>query len=51
MQPGGAQPGVPLDKVNAPTHEFFERARTRLSREVPAGLTDLNAEVRIRGPL
>lgn len=45
------QPGVPLDEVKAPTNEFFERARLRLSCEVPAGLTDLNAEVKIRGDL
>jgi 8-oxo-dGTP pyrophosphatase MutT (NUDIX family) len=45
------QPGVPLDEVKAPTNEFFERARTRLNREVPLGLTDLNAEVKIRGDL
>lgn len=34
------QPGVPLDEVRAPTHEFFERARARLSSDVPAALTD-----------
>jgi hypothetical protein len=51
MQSGGMQPGVPLDEVQAPTHEFFERARARLTQEVPPGLTDLNAEVRIRGDL
>ena len=51
MQAGGVQPGVPLDEVQAPTHEFFERARARLNREVPPGLTDLEAEVRIRGDL
>jgi 8-oxo-dGTP pyrophosphatase MutT (NUDIX family) len=51
MQPGGMQPGVPLDEVKAPTHEFFERARTRLNCEVPLGLTDFNAEVKIRGDL
>jgi 8-oxo-dGTP pyrophosphatase MutT (NUDIX family) len=34
------QPGVPLDEVKAPTHEFFERARARLGREVPPALTD-----------
>jgi 8-oxo-dGTP pyrophosphatase MutT (NUDIX family) len=45
------QPGVPLDEVKAPTSEFFERARTRLNRDVPLGLTDLNAEVKIRGDL
>src|SRR5215475_4661676 len=45
------QPGVPLDEVKAPTHEFFDRARARLTREVPPGLTDFNAEVKIRGDL
>ena len=45
------QPGVPLDEVKAPTHEFFERARARLNREVPPALTDLDAPVRIRGDL
>jgi 8-oxo-dGTP pyrophosphatase MutT (NUDIX family) len=45
------QPGVPLDEVKAPTNEFFERARVRLNREVPLGLSDLNAEVKIRGDL
>ena len=34
------QPGVPLDEVKAPTHEFFERARARLNRDVPQALTD-----------
>jgi 8-oxo-dGTP pyrophosphatase MutT (NUDIX family) len=34
------QPGVPVDEVKAPTHEFFERARARLGREVPPALTD-----------
>ena len=45
------QPGVPLDQVKAPMHEFFERARTRLNCDVPPGLTDLDAKVRIRGDL
>ena len=45
------QPGVPLDEVKAPTHEFFERARARLNLEVPPALTDLDAPVRIRGDL
>ncbi len=45
------QPGVPLDEVKAPTHEFFERARARLSREVTPALADLDAAVRIRGDL
>jgi 8-oxo-dGTP pyrophosphatase MutT (NUDIX family) len=34
------QPGVPIDEVKAQTAEFFERARARLNREVPAALTD-----------
>jgi 8-oxo-dGTP pyrophosphatase MutT (NUDIX family) len=34
------QPGVPIDEVKAPTHEFFERARARLNRDVPLALTD-----------
>jgi 8-oxo-dGTP pyrophosphatase MutT (NUDIX family) len=34
------QPGVSIDKVRAPTQEFFDRARLRLNREVPAALTD-----------
>lgn len=51
MQPGGTQPGVPLDELKAPTQEFFERARARLNCEVPVGLTDFDAEVKIRGDL
>ena len=34
------QPTAPIDAVQAPAHEFFERARTRLNRDVPAALTD-----------
>ena len=34
------QPGFPIDEVKAQTAEFFERARARLNREVPAALTD-----------
>jgi 8-oxo-dGTP pyrophosphatase MutT (NUDIX family) len=45
------QTGVPLDEVKAPTHEFFERARTRLNLEVPPALTDVDAPARIRGDL
>jgi len=45
------QTGVPLDDVKAPTHEFFERARTRLNLEVPPALTDVDAPARIRGDL
>ena len=45
------QPGVPLDEVKAPTHEFFERAKARLNREVTPALADLDAPVRIRGDL
>ena len=45
------QPGVPLDEVKTPGHEFFARARARLNRNVPPELTDVDAEVRIRGDL
>jgi 8-oxo-dGTP pyrophosphatase MutT (NUDIX family) len=45
------KPGVPLDEVRSPTSEFFERARVRLNRDVPPGLSDLEAPVRIRGDL
>ena len=45
------EPGVPLDEVKAPTHEFFERAKARLNLEVPPALTDFDAPVRIRGDL
>ncbi|MBX9842465.1 MAG: CoA pyrophosphatase [Xanthobacteraceae bacterium] len=45
------QPGAPLDEVQAPTQEFFARARARLTQDVPPGLTDLEANVRIRGDL
>ena len=34
------EPGVPLDEVKAPTHEFFERAKARLNREVTPALRD-----------
>jgi len=45
------QPGVPLDEVKALGHEFFTRARARLNRNVPPELTDVDADVRIRGDL
>jgi 8-oxo-dGTP pyrophosphatase MutT (NUDIX family) len=45
------QTGMPLDEVKAPTHEFFERARTRLNLEVPPALTDVDAPAVIRGDL
>jgi 8-oxo-dGTP pyrophosphatase MutT (NUDIX family) len=45
------QPGVPLDEVKAPTHEFFERARARLNHDVTPALNDFDAPVRIRGDL
>lgn len=45
------QPGVPLDEVKAPTHEFFERARARLNHDVTPALHDFDAPVRIRGDL
>ena len=44
------QPGVSLDQVAAPTHEFFERARARLNLEVPAALDDHSATA-VRGDL
>jgi 8-oxo-dGTP pyrophosphatase MutT (NUDIX family) len=34
------QTGLPIDELKAPTKEFFERARARLTREVPPALTD-----------
>jgi 8-oxo-dGTP pyrophosphatase MutT (NUDIX family) len=43
--------GVPLNEVKAPTYEFFERARSRLNRHVPLGLTDIDAPVDARGDL
>jgi 8-oxo-dGTP pyrophosphatase MutT (NUDIX family) len=43
-------PGVPIDEVAAPGREFFERARARLTREVPPALTD-HAATGIRGDL
>ncbi|CAM9961697.1 unnamed protein product [Phaeothamnion confervicola] len=42
------QPGVSIDEVKAPTHEFFERARARLNLDVPAALDDLTATA-VRG--
>jgi 8-oxo-dGTP pyrophosphatase MutT (NUDIX family) len=45
------QTGVPLDEVQAPTHEFFARARTRLNLIVPPALNDLDAQDAIRGDL
>jgi 8-oxo-dGTP pyrophosphatase MutT (NUDIX family) len=44
------EPGVPLDEVKAPTHEFFERAKTRLTREVTPALADVDAPG-VRGDL
>ena len=44
------QPGVSLDQVAAPCHEFFERARARLKLEVPAALDDHSATA-VRGDL
>jgi 8-oxo-dGTP pyrophosphatase MutT (NUDIX family) len=43
-------PGVPIDEVAAPGREFFERARARLTREVPPALTDDTA-AGVRGDL
>jgi 8-oxo-dGTP pyrophosphatase MutT (NUDIX family) len=37
--------------VEAPAHMFFDRARAILNRDVPAGLADFDAPVRIRGDL
>ena len=45
------QTGVPLGEVQAPTHEFFARARTRLNLNVPAALNDFDAQDAIRGDL
>jgi 8-oxo-dGTP pyrophosphatase MutT (NUDIX family) len=45
------RPGVPLDEVKAPTHEFFERARSRLNRDVTPALNDPDIEATIRGDL
>jgi 8-oxo-dGTP pyrophosphatase MutT (NUDIX family) len=45
------QTGVPLDAVQAPTHEFFERAKARLNRDVTPALTDFEAAATIRGDL
>jgi 8-oxo-dGTP pyrophosphatase MutT (NUDIX family) len=45
------EPGVPVDEVKAPTHEFFERVKARLNLEVTPALTDFDAPVKIRGDL
>jgi 8-oxo-dGTP pyrophosphatase MutT (NUDIX family) len=45
------QPGAPPDEVKTSMQEFFARARARLNRNVPPELTDVDAEVRIRGDL
>ncbi len=44
------QPGVPIDEVAAPTHEFLARARARLNLDVPAALDDHTATA-VRGDL
>ncbi len=44
------QPGISLDQVAAPAHEFFERARARLTLDVPAALDDHSATA-VRGDL
>jgi 8-oxo-dGTP pyrophosphatase MutT (NUDIX family) len=44
------QPGVPIDQVAAPMHEFVARARNRLALEVPQALYDHTAEA-VRGDL
>jgi 8-oxo-dGTP pyrophosphatase MutT (NUDIX family) len=41
---------VTSDVARAPVHEFFERARTRLTRDVPPALTDDTLPV-VRGDL
>jgi 8-oxo-dGTP pyrophosphatase MutT (NUDIX family) len=45
------RPGVPLDEVKAPTHEFFERAKARLNRDVTPALNNPDIEATIRGDL
>jgi 8-oxo-dGTP pyrophosphatase MutT (NUDIX family) len=45
------EPGVPLDEVKAPTHEFFERAKARLNRDVTPALNNPDIEAPIRGDL
>ena len=45
------QPGVPLDEVKAPTHEFFDRVRARLTLDVTPALNDFDAPATIRGDL
>jgi 8-oxo-dGTP pyrophosphatase MutT (NUDIX family) len=47
----GLQPGVPLEEALPHAHEFFARARARLTRDVPPGLTDHDVEVGVRGDL
>jgi 8-oxo-dGTP pyrophosphatase MutT (NUDIX family) len=44
------EPDVPIDGVKARAHEFFARAKARLSRAVPAALTD-HAAPGVRGDL
>jgi len=44
-------PGVPLDQVSAPTHEFFDRAKARLNLAVTPALADPDAPATIRGDL
>jgi 8-oxo-dGTP pyrophosphatase MutT (NUDIX family) len=48
----GLDPGRPSDRADAPaiTHAFFDRARARLTLDVPAGLTDPSVPV-TRGDL
>ena len=44
------QPGVPIDEVKAPAHEFFARAKARLNLEVPAALNDPAIKAQINVP-
>jgi 8-oxo-dGTP pyrophosphatase MutT (NUDIX family) len=44
------QPGVPINELVAPTHEFLARARARLNLDVPAALDDHTATA-VRGDL
>jgi 8-oxo-dGTP pyrophosphatase MutT (NUDIX family) len=38
------KPGVSVDNVARPAHEFFQRARARLTLDVPASLNDHSVE-------
>jgi len=45
------EPGVPLDQVASPAHEFFDRAKARLNLAVTPALADPDAPATIRGDL